>query len=420
MARVGWLPREAGQASRPDYHLADPGGALTPGHPRARRLVSRTVAVLVVLAVAMAWSDRGTDWVSATVIVPPSMHSQYTKGSKTDDPAGEGVGDPRVTRHVYPMSVIPGGAYSVEELKDFVEKDPVAKKSFETHAKRLNDPELLAHVRVKRLTEPVKMYTQLREGEKLFFSSKRVVVQPGESGFVHEETGDLVARARCGNIMVVTIPAGAPTREAPRARAVQEQRQRQVGVADEGGVRPPTPPPPAPPPPAVSPPVPVQPAPPPVMLPPCQPAPIVCPPPPCPPTTVIPPPAPPPPPPPATVIGGGFSFPWWAALALAIPSITNVDQSQVVKQKQGQKQGQKQKQGQQQKQKQKQKQGQKTKPPKPPKRRRPCPPTPPTPPVPPVPPTPEPIPEPGTVLLMALGLAGAGLLTRRRWRLQPE
>ncbi len=121
----------------------------------------------------------------------------------------------RLSRPIYPMSVIPGGAWSVAELQRHLKRDPVARASFTEHAERVGDPDLLAHVEVRRIEKPVRYHTQLRRGDELLWSKGRVTIRPGEKAFFDRRDGTMVARARCGNVVVSKLPPGARTVPAP-------------------------------------------------------------------------------------------------------------------------------------------------------------------------------------------------------------
>jgi len=171
------------------------------------------------VALGMAWAGRESDRVSATVIVPASLQQEF--GSSLEPVGADAEADPRLSRPVFPMSVIPGGAYSIDELRAYLEKDEVARKSFEEQAERMGDPDLLDHLVVAKVTKPIKMHTQLRQNNKLFWSSDPVTVEPGETGFFSKDTGDLAARGRCGNVMLVTVPEGGVRVPAPRQHQIQ-------------------------------------------------------------------------------------------------------------------------------------------------------------------------------------------------------
>lgn len=113
------------------------------------------------------------------------------------------------SRPLHPLSVLPGGAYSTSELQRKVQADPVARRSFAAMAKQVGDPNLLSHVRPAKVTENTRLHTQLRAGKKLFWSERPVVVGVGETVFVHEQTGEMVIRARCGNALLSELPPGA-------------------------------------------------------------------------------------------------------------------------------------------------------------------------------------------------------------------
>jgi hypothetical protein len=331
----------------------------------------------------MAWASWNADRSSATVIVPSSMQNEF--GQVPEQTSTQPTEEPGVSRRVYPLSVIPGGVYSVEELRAFLESDEVARRSFAEHATRLGDPELLDHLRVAQVTQPTKMYTQLRRANQLYWSSDPVTVEPGETALYHEPSGVMAARARCGNVMVPKVPPGYPR---TRSESVRETvTEKTVEVRREHGERPDVP--------ISSPPVIVLPAPavvavspatvppailPPIMVPAAAAAAAAA----ARPPIVI-----PSPPSPVRVrgwaLGGAVSkskgFPWWGVLAGGLlANLNGGDVSIVNSQRQSQRQ--------QQQQKQKQKQEMDV----------------------------EIIPEPGTCLLMALGLMAGGLVAKRRWR----
>lgn len=203
--------------------------------PRRRQLIRRGVLALLPLIGIAIWATHNADRSLATVIPPAGVESIYQSHSPKLE---RRVTENRLARPVYPLSVIPGGAYSVAELRAYLNKDPVAKHSFDAMAQRMGDPALLSHLQVKQLTKPVRMFTQLRVGDKLYSSSNPVTVQAGESGFVHEPTGDLVARARCGNVMMMTVPAREARIAPPAETSVCEQPRPRVVVSEAVGARP--------------------------------------------------------------------------------------------------------------------------------------------------------------------------------------
>ncbi|MGQ9731317.1 MAG: PEP-CTERM sorting domain-containing protein, partial [Candidatus Zipacnadales bacterium] len=151
----------------------------------------------------------------------------------------------QVVRNVYPLSVIPGGAYSVAELRAHANKDAVVRESLNRQAKRLRDSDLIEHLVPTVVTKPLEKHTQLREGNKLFWTDRPVTVKAGETVFVHEPSGEALVRARCGNVMVEEVPAAAAQRPPPAEEptpavvevpesAVEEPR---VEVAPGGEVR---------------------------------------------------------------------------------------------------------------------------------------------------------------------------------------
>jgi len=94
---------------------------------------------------------------------------------------------PRASRRVYPLSVIPGGIYSADEL---------------ARAKRV-DSVVAAHyadfgtaVTPSRLTRDLFMYVSYRRGNKVFWTANKRRIPCGEAVL---SDGKNFARARCGN-----------------------------------------------------------------------------------------------------------------------------------------------------------------------------------------------------------------------------
>jgi hypothetical protein len=369
-------PREPGYAARPFCRrpAPEPTEPKPPAGRRWRRLAVRGAVVMGLVAAVMAWCGRGGDRLSATVIVPAGVQQHSAGGSSSPDQLVNGPARP-----IYPMSVVPGGAYSVEELRAYLKTDPVARQSYEAQAKRVGDPDLLSHLVVKQVAKPTRMYSQLRKGDKLCWTSQPVTVEEGESGFYHNGTDKLIARARCGNVMVVTVPVCGPRIPPPQGGpigwTVPTVTPTVVGVGGETGAQPV--------PPAqqqqqqavpVPPRIPEVPR---MALPP---APPIMPPPVAPPPIIVPPYIPPPQQQQQAVKGGG-GFPWLALaggfVAGRLLAGNRIEIHNTNRQHQSQQQNQKQKQKQEQE-------------------------------------GPQPIPEPGTMLLMTLGLGAAGALARRR------
>lgn len=168
-----------------------------PPAPPVYRCRARAIASLVVLALFVLG-------LSGFEEEPKSVSPQPSADATNAAP-----------RQVYPMSVIPGGAYSKSELQQRVEADPVAKRSLKSLAAHLKDPELLDHVRAVKVPRDTALYTQLRAGNRLLWSERPVVVRAGETAFVDEKTGKMVARARCGNALLSSLPPGAATGPPP-------------------------------------------------------------------------------------------------------------------------------------------------------------------------------------------------------------
>jgi hypothetical protein len=91
-------------------------------------------------------------------------------------------------RPVYPLSVIPGGAYSAPELVVALESDPVAASHYSVFQR--------AQLRTERspFTEPV--YVSYRRYNRIFWTRRALLLHEGETLLTD---GVSYARARCGN-----------------------------------------------------------------------------------------------------------------------------------------------------------------------------------------------------------------------------
>lgn len=91
-------------------------------------------------------------------------------------------------RKVFPYSVAPGGAFNRKEAVARAEADPVIRD----HYKDIQLPAL----RPFRLTKPAEGYVSYRIGNRVFWTSRRLYLKPGEMLL---SDGKNVIRSRCGN-----------------------------------------------------------------------------------------------------------------------------------------------------------------------------------------------------------------------------
>ena len=91
-------------------------------------------------------------------------------------------------RPLYPYSVIPGGAYSAEELRNAIEHDPVVAHHYAGFD--------IAKVRIIRLDSDRMEYVSYRLGDRLFWTNRKLSLHKGEEVITD---GTHLARTRCGN-----------------------------------------------------------------------------------------------------------------------------------------------------------------------------------------------------------------------------
>jgi hypothetical protein len=88
----------------------------------------------------------------------------------------------------YRYSIIPGGAYTVAELKAALERDPVAA----AHYSDFN----LAKARLMTLDADMQFYVSYRVGDKIYWTRRLITLHKGEQVITD---GVNLARIRCGN-----------------------------------------------------------------------------------------------------------------------------------------------------------------------------------------------------------------------------
>jgi len=147
--------------------------------------------LLGVIASAAALAIRIDDGRQNTA--SDGLSEQAAHGSTEDRTGLGGVDDlagldARATTTVYAYSVIPGGAESVEHLRRVIDADPVVAthyEHFDLHA-----------ARIVPLPATKLAYASYRIGERIYWTSKRLRIPKGE--FVITD-GSHLARTRCGN-----------------------------------------------------------------------------------------------------------------------------------------------------------------------------------------------------------------------------
>jgi hypothetical protein len=111
-------------------------------------------------------------------------------------------------RPLYPYSIIPGGAYSREELARAVQNDPVISRHYADFE--------IGKTRVVRLDHSELMYVSYRIGNNVFWTKHPIFLPAGETLLTDGKTA---ARTRCGNRLSATraVPI---SRNEPRPEAM--------------------------------------------------------------------------------------------------------------------------------------------------------------------------------------------------------
>jgi hypothetical protein len=141
------------------------------------RRLSPWLTALLQLAVLLSVVARASPWLIASDSPRPSPRH-------TGDIALRGY----QPRPIYNGSVIPGGAYSLDELRRALARDPVA-------AHHYRDVKLEA-MRTVTLTVGRAAYVSYRKADRIYWTRERVWLRAGETVLTD---GTTIIRARCGN-----------------------------------------------------------------------------------------------------------------------------------------------------------------------------------------------------------------------------
>jgi hypothetical protein len=157
-----------------------------------KRFLTGTGLFLVGLTVAMFVLSKPNPVrdVERPIATSPESKEQTTTG--------------RSDRPVYPFSIVPGGATSVEELRSAMAGDPVVA----AHFSNFN----LTNARVVELPEPRVAHVSYRMGNDVYWTRRPVRLEAGEKVITD---GENVARTRCGNQIADTPLSVSPFEPTP-------------------------------------------------------------------------------------------------------------------------------------------------------------------------------------------------------------
>jgi hypothetical protein len=138
----------------------------------------------------------------------------------------------RLSRPVYPYSVIRGGAYSVAELDAALGNDPVASAHYAGfHRAGFH----LDGLRMTTAPGPLRMFASYRMGGSVYWTSHQIHVAAGESLITD---GTSLARARCGN-RLSDSPRGPVASVEPTEKAMETPEEpdlNEAPAADTGAL----------------------------------------------------------------------------------------------------------------------------------------------------------------------------------------
>jgi hypothetical protein len=146
----------------------------------ARFLAVVGIAGLALLAVLITGEKTRRAAVRERNLALLSAHSEPAADVALASDASE--------RPVYPHSIVPGGAATVEELKAAIDTDPVVASHFSNFD--------LGSTRVETLKDPKIAHVSYRQGNEVFWTRKPVLIRAGEKVLTD---GENIARTRCAN-----------------------------------------------------------------------------------------------------------------------------------------------------------------------------------------------------------------------------
>ena len=166
---------------------------------RPRRSYARTkflVLLLFAATAAITWKFARQEPVSSLSKPSPNRLPEIQDDkSAPASRAGYSLAAHAV-RPTYLYSIIPGGVESGEELRQVVERDPVAAKHFQGFDYQ--------HAHLVEVSGKQAMYVAYRMGDKVYWTRKKIALHPGEKLI---SDGKITARTRCGN-RVAVAPLG--------------------------------------------------------------------------------------------------------------------------------------------------------------------------------------------------------------------
>ena len=136
----------------------------------------RTAPLFLALPLALLLYSAAGWWDTTAIVFPTSPRSGSIHLAAT------------AARPVFTHAVIPGGAYSPEELRDAFQRDAVVAAHY-----RDVDPR---DMRLTTLSKGKAAYVSYRVGDRIYWTRNRVWIKPGESVLTD---GTVEIRARCGN-----------------------------------------------------------------------------------------------------------------------------------------------------------------------------------------------------------------------------
>jgi len=140
------------------------------------------------------------------------------------DPAP--VAAPAPTRPVYRHSIVPGGAYTRDEVAEAMRSDATVA----AHYRQLD----VDKVHTKRITAARAVYVSYRVGNQTYWTKNRVQLSPGETVLTD---GDTEIRARCGNLVSDHAQQPVATEEPPLAALDEAMPELETGSSTMTGER---------------------------------------------------------------------------------------------------------------------------------------------------------------------------------------